>query len=340
MNRRRYWGTLSANFPGELLVGMARGYEEMRMEGIFAPQVYGPPFVPLAAAAAVTQRVKLASGIALAFARSPFETAMAAMDLDRLSGGRFILGLGTSVRSWSEGFFSMPYDRPLGRLREVVAIVRAVIQKGHTGELKSFQGRYYTLDLREFQPLAQPLRTDIPIWIAALRQPLVRLGAEIGDGVIGHPIWSVRWATTEAQEALKEGLSRAGKARSDLQLNLWFFVAPNRDRRQSVEDARATVAFYGGAAQYEEYFAAHGFRDEARRLQAGVQAGDYLSVARLVPDEMAETFVICGTPEEVKKKLEPAWKVADSLCLNPPVYGLATEAVMGYTAAITEAFYS
>ena len=339
MTERRYWGTLSANFPGELLVAMARQYEQTGMEGVFAPQVYGPPFVPLAAAAAVTQRIKLASGIALAFVRSPFETAMAAMDLDRLSGGRFTLGLGTSVRAWSEGFFGMPYDQPLGRLREVVDIVRAVIQKGHTGELKSFQGRHYTLDLQEFQPLAEPLRTDIPIWIAALRQPLVRLGAEIGDGVIGHPIWSVQWATTKAQEALKEGLAKAGKARSDVQLNLWFFVAPNRDRRRSVEDARATVAFYGGAAQYEEYFAAHGFRAEAKKLQAGVQAGDYLSVARLVPDEMAETFVVCGTPEEVKKKLEPVWDVADSLCLNPPVYGLAPEAVMGYTAAIAETFY-
>ena len=339
MTERRYWGTLSANFPGELLVAMAKQYEQTGMEGVFAPQVYGPPFVPLAAAAAVTQRIKLASGIALAFVRSPFETAMAAMDLDRLSGGRFTLGLGTSVRSWSEGFFGMPYDQPLGRLREVVSIVRAVIQKGHTGELKSFQGRYYTLDLHEFQPLAQPLRTDIPIWIAALRQPLVRLGAEIGDGVIGHPIWSVQWATTKAQEALKEGLAKAGKVRSDVNLNLWFFVAPNRDRRQSVEDARATVAFYGGAAQYEEYFAAHGFRAEAKKLQAGVQAGDYLSVARLVPDEMAEAFVVCGTPEEVKRKLEPVWDVADSLCLNPPVYGLAPEAVMGYTAAIAETFY-
>ena len=340
MKETRYWGTLSANFPGELLIAMARNYEEAGMEGVFAPQVYGPPFVPLAAAAAVTQRVKLATGIALAFVRSPFETAMAAMDLDRLSGGRFILGLGTSVRSWSEGFFGMPYDQPLGRLREVVTIIRSVIQKGHTGELRSFRGRHYTLDLREFQPLAQPLRTQIPIWIAALRQPLVRLGAEIGDGVIGHPIWSVRWATTKAQEALKEGLDRAGKQRDDVDLNLWFFVAPNRDRRQSVEDARATVAFYGGAAQYEEYFAAHGFRDEARKLQAGVQAGDYLSVARLVPDEMAETFVVCGTPDEVKEKLEPAWDVADSLCLNPPVYGLAPEAVMGYTAAIAETFYT
>src|SRR3990170_1418766 len=283
VSKRPYWGTLSANYPGELLVAMARQQEEIGMEGLFAPQVYGPPFVPLAAAAAVTSRIKLASGIALAFARSPFETAMAAMDLDRLSGGRFTLGLGTSVRAWSEGFFGMPYGKPLEHLREVVTIIRAVIQKAHIGELKGFEGKYHKLDLRDFQPLARPLRTDLPIWVAALRQPLLRLGAEIADGVIGHPIWSVRWATNEAAQALKEGLATAGRPRSDVHFNVWLFVAPNRDRRQSIEDARATVAFYGGASQYEEYFAAHGFRDEARRLQAGVQAGDYLSVAHLVP---------------------------------------------------------
>src|SRR3990170_2244260 len=108
MTQRRFWGTLSANYPGELLVAMAKQMEAMGMEGLFAPQVYGPPFVPLAAAAAVTERVRLASGIALAFVRSPFETAMAAIDLDRISGGRFTLGLGCSVRAWGEGVFGMP----------------------------------------------------------------------------------------------------------------------------------------------------------------------------------------------------------------------------------------
>jgi alkanesulfonate monooxygenase SsuD/methylene tetrahydromethanopterin reductase-like flavin-dependent oxidoreductase (luciferase family) len=118
----------------------------MGLEGIFAPQVYGPPFVPLAAAAAVTQRVRLATGIALAFARSPFETAVAAMDLDRISGGRFTLGLGTSVKSWSEGFFGMEYGKPVEHLREVVEIVRLVIGKSHTGELTRYDGKYHQLD--------------------------------------------------------------------------------------------------------------------------------------------------------------------------------------------------
>ena len=317
----------------------AKLQEQAGVEGLFAPQVYGPPFVPLAAAALVTSRVKLASGIALAFARSPFETAMAALDLDRISGGRFVLGLGTSVRSWSEGFFGMPYGRPVEHMREVVEIIRMLFREAHTGRLTDYQGEYHRLDFRDLQPPAPPLRSDIPIWIAALRGPLLSLGAEIGDGVIGHPIWSIDWLTRKIPASLEKGLQRGGRQRQDIEFNAWLWVAINQDRAQAVEDGRATVAFYAGIPQYEEYFAAHGFREEARRLQEGVTHGDYLGVANLVPDAMAETFVVCGPVDEVRRRIEPAWEVADSLTLVPPAYGLSLDKLMSYAGAIAATFY-
>jgi len=335
----KYWGTV-VPLPAPMLTAQAQQLEALGMEGLFAPQVYGPPFVPLATAAAVTSKVRLATGIAIAFTRSPFETALAAMDLDRISGGRFTLGLGTSVQSWTEGFFGMPYEPPLGRLREVVEIARLVWSKGHTGELRRYDGRHYALDFSEFQPLGAPLRTDIPVWIACLRTPLVRLAAEIGDGVIGHPIWSIEWATTKVQDDLKAGLANGGRARGDIEFNVWLWVAPNDDRKQAIEDARATVAFYAGIAQYEEYFAAHGFRNEAQALQEGVKRGDYLSVKHLVTDEMAQTFVVCGTVDEVRKRVAPIWEHADSACLVPPSYGLDAGALLRYGAKIAEAFYT
>ena len=338
-NKRRYWTVITAGVPSAVLTMQAKMAEEAGLEGLFAPQVYGPPFVPLAAAAAVTSRVKLASGIALAFVRSPFETAMAAMDLDRISGGRFILGLGASVRSWSEGFFGMPYGKPLVHMREVVEIVRLVVAKAHTGELKEYNGVYHKHDFSQLQPPPAPVRTDLPIWVAALRGPLFSLGAEIADGVIGHPMWSVRWATTRMPVALKRGLDRVGKQRSDIEVNLWPWVAISNDRREAINDAKPTLAFYGGMAQYEEYWAAHGFREVARRLQEGIKRGDYLGVANLVPDEMVETFVACGTPDEVRRKIEPMWEVADSLCPVPPVYGLSAEKLIAYTGAIASTFY-
>src|SRR2546428_6483210 len=218
---KRMWGVITPAVPPGVLAGQAKMYEQAGLEGLFAPQVYGPPYVPLAAAAAVTTRVKLASGIALAFARSPFETAMAAIDLDRISGGRFILGLGCSIRSWSEGFFGMPYGRPLEHMREVVEIIRLIIANAHTGELASFEGTYHRHDFSELQPPPPPLRIELPIWIAALRRPLVSLSAEVADGVMGHAIWSIRWATNEGPGAIKRGLARAGQPGRDIEGNPW-----------------------------------------------------------------------------------------------------------------------
>ncbi|HEU4759904.1 MAG TPA: LLM class flavin-dependent oxidoreductase [Dehalococcoidia bacterium] len=337
--KREVWGVITPSVPPGMLAAQARMLEQAGVDGLFAPQVYGPPFVPLAAAAAVTSRVKLASGIALAFARSPFETAMAALDMDRMSGGRFVLGLGCSVRSWSEGFFGMPYGKPLEHMREVVEIVRQVMARAHTGELKRYDGKYHHHDWSELQPSAPPLRPDLPIWIAGLRGPLVSLAAEIADGVMGHPIWSVQWATTKMVDALKRGLDRGGKQRSDVHVNLWPWVAISNDRKQAIVDAKPTIAFYAGVEQYEEYWAAHGFRKEAKALQDGVKRGDYVGVAGLVPDAMVEAFVACGTADEVRKKVAPMWEVADSLCPVPPAYALPPDRLMAYGAAIASTFY-
>jgi probable F420-dependent oxidoreductase len=340
-NKRRYWGFVPADVPAAALTAQAKMQEDAGLEGLFAVQVYSTPFIPLAAAATATSRIRLASGIALAFVRSPYETALAAMDLDRISGGRFTLGLGCSVRAWSEEIYGMPYGKPLEHMREVVEIIRMVIGKSHTGELGAYDGVYHKHDFSGLQWTTPPppLRTDIPVWIAALRQPLVSLAAEIGDGVMGHPIWSIPWATTKIPEALERGLKRGGKQRSDIEVNMAFFVAINNDRAEAVNDARATTAFYAAAEQYEEYFAAHGFREEARRCQEAAQHGGYQNAAHLVPDEMAETFVVCGTPDEVRKKIEPVWEIADSLWLVPPAYALPPQKLMAYVGAIASTFY-
>ena len=336
--KRKYWGTVTP-LPAPFLTAMAQQQEAAGMEGLFAPQVYGPPFIPLAVAAGATTRVRLATGIALAFARSPFETAVAAMDLDRISGGRFTLGLGTSVKSWSEGFFGMEYGKPVEHMREVVEIVRLVVEKSHTGELTRYDGKYHHLDFSEFNPLGAPARTNIPIWIAALRTPLIRLGAEIADGVIGHPIWSIEWAKTKVADDLKAGLAKSGRQRGDIEFNQWLFVAPNDDRKQAIEDARATVAFYGGVEQYEAYFAAHGFEKEAKS-PAGRREARRLP-QREAPRDRRDGADVCRLRH---RRRSPRPHRTDlgyrrQRLPRPPSYGLEGAAVMGYASRIAAAFY-
>ena len=333
---RRYWTVLTA-MPAPMLTPLAQLAESRGTHGIFAPQVYGPPFVTLAAIAAVTERVQLASGIAIAPVRSPFETAMAAIDLDRISNGRFILGLGTSVHAWTKGVFGTPKYKPVSHLRETVAAVRHIIKGAHTG-LAPFEGEYYQADFRELQPSQPPVREAIPIWIAALRAALVRLAAEVADGLIGHPMWSVEWSLDTMRPEFESALATAGRRREQVEVNLWPWVAPNDDEAAAIEDARPTMAFYGGVKQYEPFFEAHGFGAVARQLQAGVQRGDYLSVAHLVPDEMVRTFVAVGKPEKVRERVERLWAFADSLCPVAPVYALSFEKLAYYSEQIATTF--
>jgi probable F420-dependent oxidoreductase len=333
---RRYWGMVQP-MPGPIITAMAQQAEAQGLEGVFAAQVHGPPFLPLAVAAAATERIRLASGIAIAAARSPFETAMAALDMDRISNGRFILGLGASVLSWTRGMYGAPEHKPLTHLRETVAAVRHIIAGAHGG-LTPFEGQYYRADFEQLQPTAPPVREEIPIWIAALRGPAVRLGAEIADGLIGHPIWSIDWAVDEVQHDLQKGLVRGGRRREDLHLNLWLFVAPG-DSPETLEDAKRTVAFYAGVEQYESFFEFHGFGQEARELQGYVKKGEVTAHADVVPDEMARTFMVMGEDDAVRTAIERAWTVADSLCLVPPPYGTPFDRLARYQAEIARLFY-
>ncbi len=337
MTDRKYWGLVTP-MPAPMLSGMAQAAEAQGLEGVFAPQVYGPPFIPLAAAATVTERIKLASGIAIAAARSPFETAMAAIDMDRISGGRFVLGLGTSVSAWSEGLYGAQPHKPVASLRETVAAVRHIIKGAHKG-LTPFEGQYFKADFKELQPTQPPLREDIPVWIAALRGALVRLAAEVADGVIGHPMWSIEWTVDEMYPTFLAALEKSGRQRDEVEVNIWPWVAINTDEAQAIEDSRPTMAFYGGIKQYEPFFEAHGFLDVAKKLQEGVSQGDYLGVAHLVPDEMVRAFVAVGEADKVRERIARLDGVADSLCLATPAYGLEPEQLMAYSAAIAETFY-
>ena len=334
--RPRQWSVLQP-LPAPILVELARQAEARGIYGCFAPQVYGPPFLPLAVAAGVTERLQLATGIAIAAARSPFETAMAAIDMDRISGGRFTLGLGASVLAWSRGVYGAPEHKPLAHLRETVEAVRHIVRGAHRG-LEPFEGEYYRADFKELSPTEPPLREEIPIWIAALRAPMVRLAARIGDGLIGHPMWSIEWALNEMAPQLDAALAEAGRSREEIEVNIWPWVAANPNEAEAIEDSRPTLAFYGGIKQYESFFAAHGFQDVARKLQEGVQRGDYKSVAHLVPDEMVRTFVAIGEPEKVRERIGRLDVIADSICLVPPTYALPPEKLMFYAGMIAQTF--
>lgn len=336
-DQRQYWQLIMAA-PGDALARTVREAEDAGLEGIWAPQLHSPPFVTLAAAAMVSKRLLLGSGIALAFTRSPVETALTALDLDTISGGRTVLGLGTSIRNFNEGVHGVAYGQPVAHLREVAEMVRAVTTQGHTGKLGKIEGKYHTLDLTDVR-FGKPVRERIPIWVPALFESTVRMAAEVADGLIGHPVWSARWVSNEVTRTLAAALAKTGRKRSDLKVNLWVYTAINKDRQRAIDDARGTVAFYAQIAQYEKYFAAHGFGAQARAIREAAARKDFAAMKKAVPDEMVTTFAIAGTPDEGRERVEAFWKVADSITLTPPNAMIDGASIASYQKAIAETFY-
>ena len=336
---RNYWATIFVS-GGLDLTKAAREYEAGGRAGLAVPQVYGPPFAGLAAAAAVTTRVQLASGIAIGLTRSPFETAMAALDLDHLSHGRFTLGLGTGPVHFVKGYYGMPYDKPVSRLREVVQILRHVEEGARRGTMDPWHGDCYQLEFHGYEPTSPPHRERIPVWIAALRQRMCELAGEVGDGLIGHPVWSVEWALGQAQQSLAVGAARTGRDPATIHFQPWVMASIDQDPLAAVNDAKASVAFYGGIALYHPYFEAHGFGPEARKLQEAAKTMRCEKAAPLVPDEMARTFVACGTPDQVRERIEPLWQRANSMLILPPSWGLGPERLAAKATAIANTFWT
>jgi probable F420-dependent oxidoreductase len=336
--QQHIWAQLPP-MPREQLVKAVQRYESAGLEGIWASQTFGAPFLPLSAAAAVSERVKLGTGIALAFVRSPLETACNIMDLDLISDGRAVLGLGSSAQSLTEGAFGCTYGKPLRHMREVIAMVRAIVEKGHTGEIGLLEGEYHTLDLRNFRTLYPPVRTEVPIYLPAVFQNACEMAGEITDGLLGHPLWNERWIRDEAMPAFKRGLDKAGRPRDAANVNLQMFVAVNDDRREAIEDARANIAFYSQSPQYLRYFETIGLGGPARALQAAFSAGDMAGMVAACTDEMVESIAIVGSKDDVLKRVRERAAHADAITPVIPHYGLGPDKVAFYTSGIADLFY-
>ena len=336
--KHKLWALIPP-LPKEILDPMVRQLDSAGLEGIWSPQLFSAPFMPLAAAAMCSDNLKLGTGVALAFTRSPLETACSALDLDLISGGRAVLGVGPSIKHFNEDWYGVEYGKPLQHLREAVSIIRMLIEKGHTGDLGKIDTEYYKLDFSDFKTLSPPLRTDIPLYLPAVFEKSIQAAGELADGLPGHPIWSAKWITEQVEKNLKIGLDKAGKRREDFDLQPWLFCAPNPDKKEALNDARHTIAWYGSIAQYHRYYEYIGFGKENLALQEASKSGNIEDLLAACPDEMVDAIALAGPPDEVRKRFAELSEIADSFTLTTPFYGLTPEKNAYYSEQIAATFY-
>jgi probable F420-dependent oxidoreductase len=348
MAAMRYGMTIGG--PLQAIGPLAQMVEKKGFDSVWATETSSNPFLQVALAAGSTSRVRLGSAIALAFPRSPGLAAMAAADVDELSGGRFVLGLGTQVKRVVEQRFSTPFEHPAGRMKEYARAVRA-FYGGYLGQEPRFQGRYYTVTMAPWPRVTPPVRPGVPIFFAAVGQGMLRAAGEVADGVIGHPLSSPRYLAEVALPAIVAGATRAGRSPSAVELVQNVMVSVSADRDLARREVSLQIGFYATTPAYRAVLALHGFEELMGELRQAYANRDLARLAAIVPEEMAETYALWGTPEEVREKARrfdeiPAARgpaagggpAVGELLLGGPWYRVEPARLLENHLAILEAF--
>jgi probable F420-dependent oxidoreductase len=301
----------------------ARRAEAIGYGCLWTSETQHDPFLPLAVAATATSSIKLGTAIAVAFPRSPMVIAYTAWDIQKASAGRFILGLGSQVRAHNQRRFSVKFESPGPKLREVVLALRAIWECWQNGTPLRFRGEFYNFDL--MTPFFNPgpiAHTKIPIFIAGVNRYMCRMAGEVCDGLHVHPFHTAKYLREYVQPAVDEGLQASGRSRRDFTYATSSFAIvgdTDRERAENREAVRQQIAFYASTRTYEPVLAAHGWEGIIPELHQKSLDGDWKGMARLISDEMLDTVAVSGTYESIGAKLREHYAgLLDRISLYQP----------------------
>jgi probable F420-dependent oxidoreductase len=283
--------------------GHARRLEALGVDGAFTFEGPHDPFIPLVLAAGTTRTLELATNVAIAFPRNPVQLAHQAWDLQLLAEGRFTLGLGSQIRAQIEKRYGAGFDRPVARMRELVAALRAVFAAWETGDRLDFRGEFtsHTLMPPMFNPGPHPFGLP-PIHLGGLGPQMVSLAAEVADGLLVMPFNTATHLRTRTLPAVAEGLARGGRERGDLTITGEVIVCCGRDEAE-LETARVAgrwlLAFYASTPAYRPVLEAEGWADLQPELNALTKSGRWDEMPGRIDDAMLTTLAAVGSPREV-----------------------------------------
>ena len=288
----------SGGLTASEIADCAERAEALGYESVWVAEGHGgDQFAILAACALRTRRLRLGTAISSVFVRTAPTIAMAAAVVDELSGGRFVLGLGSSHRVQVGPEHGVEYSRPLARVRETVAVVRALLRDGevsHAGE---------TVRIERFDLWFEPLRREIPVYLSALFPRMTELCGEIADGVILTR--GTLASAARARAHVAAGTARAGRHAAAVEIASLLPASVASDRKDAIAAARPGLAFYAGFfPRYNRLLAENGFPEEAAAVAKAWAAGDASGAERAVTDEMIAATGIAGTPAECRDRID------------------------------------
>jgi probable F420-dependent oxidoreductase len=277
--------------------------EESGYDGVWSAETNHDPFLPIAVGAAATERLEFGTGIAVAFARNPMTLAVLANDLQILSKGRFMLGMGSQIKPHITKRFSMPWSHPAPRMRELILAIRAIWRTWETGEPLAFRGEFYTHTLMTpfFDPGPNPYGNP-KILLAAVGELMTEVAGEVGDGFLVHGFSTEKYMREVSLPALERGAAKAGKTRADLTVSYPGFIVTGPDEQSmaaAAKGVREQIAFYGSTPAYRPVLELHGWGDLHPELNTLSKRGEWVQMGELINDDILNTFAVVAPLDQV-----------------------------------------
>jgi probable F420-dependent oxidoreductase len=318
-------------------VELARRAEAAGLDGVYSIEFFNRNgYVALAAIAQATQRIRIGTAIANAFTRAPLLHASAAMDLDELSGGRMVLGLGSATKRMNEDWYGTPFSAPAERMRELVELLRAAFAAQKGGGFR-WQGKHWQLSVPVYARPGAP-RAQIPIWVAAVNRRMIAAAGAVADGLVGHPIATRRWHREVTLPGLREAERAAGRTAGACALAPYVVTSIQRDRETAVRDAKCQIGFYFTTALYHSILDLHGLRSVGEACRAALRKFDVQAMAAAVPDSLVEEIAIACTPDEARDRLAQWKDLTEQPLLYAPSVGVPHERVRANLDAMLDVF--
>ncbi len=278
--------------------------------GAWTAETSHDPFLPIAVAAAATSEIELGTSIAVAFARNPMLLANIGWDLQALSQGRFVLGLGSQIKPHITKRFSMEWSKPAARMREMVLAVRAIWDTWQNATPLQFRGEFYrhTLMTPFFAPPASDLGDfGLPkIFLAGVGELMTEVAGEVCDGFFCHGFTTEKYLREVTIPALERGRAKAGKTMDGFEIVGPSFVVTGTNDEEMDKASAATrqqIAFYGSTPAYRKVLDIHGWGGLQDELNALSKQGKWVEMGTLIDDEVLNTFAVVGAPEEIAPEL-------------------------------------
>ncbi len=308
----------------ERIAAIAREAESRgAVRGLFVTEAAHDPFVALALAATATERIELGTSVAVAFARTPMATAYSAYDLQRLSGGRLVLGLGSQIKAHITRRYGMPWSRPAARIQEYVVALQAIWHSWQTGDALDFRGDFYEHTL--MPPLFSPGALDEPgprVWLAAVGPRMLAAAGAVADGLTCHPLLSRSYLADVVVPAVRRSRETHGRAAEPFEISTLCMVATGRTEEQvadAVAGVRRQIGFYASTPAYRPVLEHHGWGDLHDEAHALTKADRWSELGGLVDDEMLEAFAVVGELDAVGAEMRGRFAgLADRVTTSMP----------------------